>query len=497
MSFETLPGKQLAMAEPTLVNAQNNAATAEQMFLDLTRGTTKAAGETPSWLSALTARQERLDHLGLMHAQNTPGNNPNQVWMGPAGLETGTQGGLAQLPNGMPLSQTSAFASGEQASSMEPGLFFGTNTEAFAANQAGQASGLTNLHAAAFGNVGVQVAHVGAHLSNTPQGVSEQGAKLAALNPEVQAALDPEHVATAPNPLNPANAQNVAAAPNGASFAAQGRQLGAPAAMAQAQLQRDLRPSLLGNEETRGQERDRRDDSEASDSNVDSLSLTTFFDRQTQTTQDKGLAPTGTAAAQPSDVTAAIQSRVLDTAGRMMLSGATGQARLTVRDSQLGSVDVLVQVSADKRVAVDLRAGSDEMRQRLEAQVDDLRDRLQNEKFQAVDVRLVSEAKASSSFDQAGGRGGRDNNSSNSGTGSNQSNQPSEGSNFASDGNGGGRSFEGQRRDGDAGGNWNSTNRTNASSENKLDANAKRQSYQARDRDASSANTKGKLSFRA
>ena len=103
-----------------------------------------------------------------------------------------------------------------------------------------------------------------------------------------------------------------------------------------------------------------------------------------------------------------LHSRVMDATGQMMLAGGTGQARMTLRDSQLGSLDVFVQVSGDRKVSVDLRADSSDLQKQIQGQLDDLREGLQSQNFESVDVRLVTETQNSSSFDLSGGKGQRE-----------------------------------------------------------------------------------------
>lgn len=106
-------------------------------------------------------------------------------------------------------------------------------------------------------------------------------------------------------------------------------------------------------------------------------------------------------------------ARALDAANRMVLQGQTGQARMTIRDSSIGSVDVLVSVNGRNSVAIDLQTNSSDIKKKLEGQVEDLKERLHGQKFQSVDIKVVADNQAGAGFDASQGRGqNRDNQSS-------------------------------------------------------------------------------------
>jgi hypothetical protein len=138
-----------------------------------------------------------------------------------------------------------------------------------------------------------------------------------------------------------------------------------------------------------------------------------------------------------------VSARAIDAANRMALQGQTGQARLTIRDSSIGSIDVIVSVNGRNSVAIDLQTNSSDIKKKLEGQVEDLKDRLHGQKFQSVDIKVVADNNAGAGFDASQGRGqNRDNqpsqsqsserqtaNHNNGGNGRNQEHNP--GQNFA------------------------------------------------------------------
>jgi hypothetical protein len=105
-----------------------------------------------------------------------------------------------------------------------------------------------------------------------------------------------------------------------------------------------------------------------------------------------------------------VSARAIDAANRMALQGQTGQARLTIRDSSIGSIDVIVSVNGRNSVAIDLQTNSSDVKKKLEGQVEDLKDRLHGQKFQSVDIKVVADSNAGAGFDASQGRGqNRDN----------------------------------------------------------------------------------------
>jgi hypothetical protein len=125
-----------------------------------------------------------------------------------------------------------------------------------------------------------------------------------------------------------------------------------------------------------------------------------------------------------------VSARAIDAANRMALQGQTGQARLTIRDSSIGSIDVLVSVNGRNSVAIDLQTNSSDIKKKLEGQVEDLKERLHGQKFQSVDVKVVADNNASAGFDASQGRGqNRDSQSSPNQSSERQSGNQSNGSN--------------------------------------------------------------------
>jgi hypothetical protein len=183
---------------------------------------------------------------------------------------------------------------------------------------------------------------------------------------------------------------------------------------------------------------------------------------------------------QQRQLTAALHNRIADTAGRMMLAGSTGQAKLTIRDSTLGSIDVMVQVSRAKHVSIELTAGDEEMRQQLEAQVDTLRERLKDENFEVVNIRLVQESKQSAGSNSSGGGDNRD-------TSAFQSNASDS---SESSGSSGSSQQQSQRQSA-----WEQENRLGAW--DKKISSAVKSSYAAPTNEVVGTNTKGRLNVRA
>lgn len=157
----------------------------------------------------------------------------------------------------------------------------------------------------------------------------------------------------------------------------------------------------------------------------------------------------------------------------------TGTARLSIQDAATGPVDIVVNLDRKSGLTIEIQAESDETRQRIENQIDSIRENLESQNFRTVEVRLNGEGTS----DKHNSNQSQQHNSQQSASSQQQQNQNGS---FAGDGRGNNR----ERADGDRLQSQNAN--TNPANDANPRSNSLRTQYASQ-----SMNEKGRINVRA